>query len=163
MRKGQIADFATYIVFLFIIAVIFLITWSVIGTLNTTWENNELIPQHAKDMNAASFGSFGTVLDNSFLIMYVGTLLAALILSYVLQSNPGMFFVLLIVVFLLSIVAGYMGNAYTAITEETGLAGAAASFTTAGFIMENYLLLTFITITLMTVVFFAKPQGGPPL
>lgn len=161
-KRGQIADYATYIVMLVVIAVVFLITWYVIGTLNTSWAADTNIPANIVAQNNAVFGNFGSVLDNSFLLMFIGILIGGLILSYVLQSNPGMFFVLLLIVFLLSLVAGYLGNAYTSIAA-TQLSGAGASMTIMAFIMDHYLLMTFVNITLMTIVFFAKPNSGGTL
>lgn len=158
--RGQLGDFATFIVMLFVCGLVFLIVWFVMGTINSRFSSDPNIPADIDAKNLATFGDYGDIFDNMFFMLFVGVLLAGLILSYVLQSNPGMFFVLLMVVFLMSIVAGYLGNAYTTVSQDPLLSGAAASLPITGFIMDNYLLMTFIVITLMNIVFFAKPNSG---
>lgn len=159
-KRGQIGDYATFIVMLFVIAVVFLVVWYTLGKMNLAWNSQPNLDAHAVAMNNEVFGDFGKTMDNMFVLMFIGTLLGGLVLSYVLQSNPGMFFVLMLVVFLMSIVAGYFGNAYTDVAGDSQLEGAAESLTAIAFVMDNYLLLTFINITLMTIVFFAKPNTG---
>lgn len=158
--RGQLSDMAVMIIFGFVIGIVFLIVWYVLGIWNGIVADSDLIPQTAKDTNDQAFGNFGEVLDNTFLMVYIGILLAGLVLSYVLRSNPGMFFALLLIVFLFSIVAGYLGNAYTEFANDIAMEGASASFPILGFIMEHYLLCTLVNTTLMIIVFFAKPNEG---
>lgn len=159
-RSGQLGDIAILILFGFIISVCFLIVWLVLGIWNDTVSTSTLFTQHSKDINEQSFGNFGTVFDNSFLMIYVGIVIASLVLSYVLRSNPGMFFAMLLIVFLFSIIAGYMGNAYTTFASDQGMQGAAASLPIQAFVMDNYLVFTLVNTILMIIVFFAKPNEG---
>lgn len=159
-RRGQLSDIATYIVLGFVFSLVFLVGWLFLSTWNTEVQGNDLIPSGAKTEMQSTFGDFGSNFDKMFLLIYIGTLIGTLVLSYVLRTEPGLFFVLLIIVFILSMIAGYLGNAFVTVTEASDLVGVAASFTITTFVMNNYLLLTIINAFLMLVVFFAKPGGA---
>ena len=160
MSKGQLIDMATYLVMGVVIAVAFLVGWLVMDIWNDEVAANPLIPQSAKDVQANTFGNWGTNLDKMFMLMYIGILLGSLVLSYVLRSNPALFFILLIVMFILSMIAGYLGNAWTSVSEQSLLAGAASSFGIMSFVMSHYLMVNIFTMILMIIVFFAKPDSG---
>jgi hypothetical protein len=105
-------------------------------------------------------GRMDNVFDYGILTLFVGVLISLLITSYVLQTNPALFFIVVLVVGIMGAVAGYFSNAYNTFINDSTFTTISSNFPVTNFLMNNYLIIVIITVFLMLIVFFAKPNEG---
>lgn len=98
--------------------------------------------------------------DYVYMTVLISIFLGVLILSYFVSSTPVLFWVMWLVVMILSSVAGYLSNAYAAALEEPALAASASHFPMMSFTMAHYLEVVVVLGMLMLLIFFAKPSDG---
>lgn len=148
---------------LVIVGLIFLIGVSVgivnygFGLITDAMVNDDQISATATASMEERADNFSTVWDYTFLTIFVAVVVGALILSYVLRASPALFFLVLIVVVLVGILAGFLSNAFGEIAAEADLSASYTQFPIMSFILNNYLLFIVVVAFLMMFVFFAKP------
>ena len=118
------------------------------------------LPAIATDTMNEQSGRFSTVWDYTFLTIFFAVVAGSLILSYYLATEPAIFFVMWIVVGILTILGGYLANAYETVTADGLLGASAAEFPIMSFIVGNLLYFMVPVMFLMLIVFFAKPRGA---
>jgi hypothetical protein len=147
------------IVLIFVIAVAAVVTYLLSSSINDALAASP-IDQGGKDLFREQNDRFDNVFDYGILTLFIGVVIALLVTSYVLQTNPGLFFLVLIVVTIFGGISGYLSNAYETMTNDAVLGATAANFPVTNFLMANYMVLIIIVIFLMLIVFFAKPNDG---
>lgn len=129
-----------------------------LGQINDSFQANPDIPALGKTAIQDNTDRYDTVFDWTFVLIYAAILIGTIIISYVLETNPGLYFGLVIIIVIISAVAGYLANAYVQISEETALSATFASYPMMTFIMQHYLIFTVINGFILTIAFFARPQ-----
>lgn len=117
------------------------------------------MPQAQKDFMTNYRDDFSNIWDYTFLTVYVAGILGLLIIVYFLDGNPALLFGLIIIVMLLSALAGYIANAWIKAGQDTILSATFQQFPIMNYIMSNYLIFTVVTGFLMLIVFIGKPGG----
>lgn len=158
-RKGFVADIGFTIVMMFGIAFSLVIAYVLYSEVKTALDNTPEIAQAQKDQLSDIDGRYKNVFDYMFLTLFVGVVISLIVSSFVLRTEPGLFFLVLIVVTVFGAIAGYLSNSFVEATTGNVLGTSLLNFPITSFIMNNYLVLTVGTSLLMVLVFFAKPGG----
>ncbi len=154
-KKGQIEDIANIIVVPFILAIVFIVLAGLFSDINDGWQadiDNNL----SKEIVASNEAKFVPILDNGFMIILVGLILAGIVGLFVINTHPIMFIVTAIGIIALLLVAAMMANSFSDVTESGTLADTLAEFTFLPLIMENLFLTVTVIAGIFTVAFFAK-------
>ena len=160
-KRGIITDTALFTVMLFVVAISLLLIYVAYDSISVALDDLDLIPDEHADRFSEGADAFPNTWDYVFLTVFIGVVLGILIISFVLATQPVFFFVFMLVVVVLGALAGYIANAFDEIILNPLIGASAGSFPILSFIMSNYLLFIVVTIMLMLVVFYAKPnQGG---
>lgn len=158
-RDGFVRDLGLWVVLLFIGAVVIVIGYFSLSIMTTALLDGTPLSV----VDSAKIQQYQDDYENSwdyaFLTIMVASVIGLLILSWVLASNPGMFFLLFIIVMIFAGLAGYLANAWDAIMGDTVFSASVASFPIMDFIIGHYLSTVVVTGLLMLLVFFAKPGG----
>lgn len=158
----MIRDAFLYVALFFVVAIGILVSYVIFDGINDAIQDQDQIPSGVKTTMSTMSDGFPTTWDYGLLTAFVGVMIGILILSWVVASNPGLFFVFLIVVTLITGFAGYLANAFGEVILDPVLGASASQFPITSFILNNYLVFTAVMIFLMLVVFFAKPNEGVP-
>lgn len=156
----MINDLAYYV------AIIFVVAFGLVGAYIFTdvlGDSIQEIPQlsnETKVMYSGVYGRFPTVFDSAFLMVAIAGMLGICFLVYFLDINPFAFFGILIIMVILSAVAGYMANAWLQFGEDSAISASMSQLPITNFFMSNYMIIIIIFCFIVTTIFFAKPQGG---
>lgn len=104
--------------------------------------------------------AFKNTWDYTFLTVMIASMIGLLILSWYLDSNPAVFFVLIFIVVVVAGLAGFLSNAFADIAGDALLGGSFDNFPITSFIMNNYMMFIIVQVFLMMLVFFGKPGGA---
>lgn len=154
----MIRDSILYTVMLFVIAVALVIIFVAYDNIATAITQQGLIDASISADFETGKDNFSSTWDYTFLTVFIGVLIGVIIISYVLATNPVYFFIFIFIVVILGGLAGYLANAFSEIILDPVLGASAANFPIMSFILENYLLFIVVTVMLMVITFFAKPQ-----
>lgn len=154
----MITDYVYGTIMLFAISMSFIVAFFALGELNDSIQANPDVPAIAKSGIQNNTDRFDTVLDWTFVLIYAAVIIGSVIISYVLPTNPGLYFGLVIVIVIISAIAGYLANAYVMISEEDSLSATFTNYPMMSYIIQHYLLFTMITGFIMLIAFFARPQ-----
>jgi len=75
-KKGSVSDGIFYVVALFVIAIVFIFSAKVLNDINEKVQTSDIINADGKEMVAASNTNFTTVMNNSFLVIFIGLIIA---------------------------------------------------------------------------------------
>ncbi len=154
-KNGQIEDIANVIVVPFILAIVFIILASLFSDINDGWQT-DIENNLSKQIVGENEAKFVPILDNGFMIILVGLILAGVVGLFVIQTHPIMFLVTAIGIIALLLVAAMMTNSFSDVTESGALASTLSEFTFLPLIMENLFATTVVIAGIFTVAFFAK-------
>ena len=157
-KRGVISDAILFVVMLFVVAVGLLVVYVAYDDIDGALSNNDQIATEHKDRFSEGADQFPTTWDFVFLTAFIGVVVGILIISYLLATQPVFFFVFMFIVVILGGLAGYIANAFDDIILDPVLSASALNFPIMSFIMSNYLLFVVVTVMLMLIVFYAKPN-----
>lgn len=154
-KSGQIEDIANIIVVPFILAIVFIVLAGLFSDINDGWQT-DISNNLSREIVAENEAKFVPILDNGFIIILVGLILAGIVGLFVIDTHPIMFIVTAIGVIALLLVAAMMTNSFSDVTESGTLAATLSEFTFVPLIMENLFLTVTVIAGIFTVAFFAK-------
>lgn len=156
----MIRDALFIIGMLFAIGIALLVVNMAFESIATAIDDAPGMPAIATETIDEQSTRFSTVWDFTFLVIFFAVVAGSLILSYYLATEPAIFFIMWIVVGILTILGGYLANAYDTVIQDGLLGASAAEFPIMSFIIGNLLFFMVPVLFLMLIVFFAKPRPG---
>lgn len=145
-KKGSIQDIVLMAIFFVSFALIMLVSFKVVGSLNTKFQESNILPAESKTVSTSMLSLYPGVVDNSFLFFVVGVAIAVLVLAALVRIHPIFIPLFFIAWVFLIFVAGIISNVYQSVAES------------ADFILEAN-QLTFITLTLKYLPLFIGVFG----
>lgn len=115
----------------------------------------------AKALNQDQANKFPTMLDNFFLILFVGTTIALFIGAFLLQSHPVVFIFSVIILAFIMVIAAILGNAYEDFVGQGEYSSIEGNYTFIPFVFNNFVTLTMVLGLLLIIGLFAKSRGEP--
>jgi len=155
-----IRDAFLYTALFFMVAVAVIIVYIAFDGINDAIQANDDINADIKGKMSTMSDRYPDTWDYGLLTVFIGLVIAILLLSWVVASNPGLFFLFMVVVVLIAGFAGYLANAFSEIILDPVIGAAATEFPITSFILTNYMVFVVVMIFLMLIVFFAKPNEG---
>lgn len=153
----MIRDALLYGVLIFMIAVSLVVIFLVFSSFNDAVQSADQFSASNKAQLQTQVTAFPNVWDYTFLTVFFGVIIALCILAWVLDTQPALFFVLVIVIGVFGGIAGYLANAFEELILDPFLSASAANFPIMSHVITNYLFYVIGMMFLMLVVFFAKP------
>lgn len=160
-KKGNaILDGLTLLVVIFVFILASVFGYSVFTTLNTDIQNDASITMNeSKEISSSLYTKYPVLLDNLILFAFTLLVLFTLISVFMLDSHPIFFFISIILLAGLFLVAIILADAYDDIMQDPGMAVYANAFTYTTWIM-THLLQTMIGVGfILTIVLFIKFKG----
>ena len=155
----MIRSFIFGIVILFGLAIALPIIGIIWGDLNTAFQGEDVFPTVAKDSFDTQATAYNSVWDYTFLIVLFAIVAGLISLAYVLPTNPVLMFVIILIITIMGLLAGFLANAWGDVTSGTNAYSAAvAGFPIMNFVVTYYLHFTIAIGFIVLVVFYAKPN-----
>ena len=159
-KKGFVQDSFYIVAMLFMAALGIVLAYFVYGQINDAFIATPGLPSEPVEDFTAGFERFPTVWDYGFLFVVVVVYMSVMILSFLLPTNPAFYVIVLFVMTMMLLIAGFLSNAWFEIMDGTTLGIAASNFPITAFIINNYVMFVLLLGFLSAVSFYAKTQTG---
>lgn len=159
-KKGLLPDIMVFLTGFFILAIGIIAIYYISDSMNDAFLADDTLTNESLEPFQNMNSKFPSVFDWMFVTIFFGLVIGAIALSYIIPANPAYFMIMLLLTLLIGGVGGFLSNAWGDVTETGVLADASSSFPMMNFILDNFLMFIVVIFILMTVVFFAKPEGA---
>ncbi len=154
--KGQINDMATLLVVPFALAIIFIVLNMTFSEVNDAWQNTSIVNNDSKNIMSDNEAKYTTILDQGFMMLFVGLIIAGIVGLFVLDTHPILFIVSAFAMIALFLVGGLLANSFSDATETGSILSFKNEFTFIPLIMENLFPTIIIVGGIFAVAFFGK-------
>ncbi len=159
-KKGAVSDIIFIMIIIFVIAITMIISIKIFTETNNELQQMTLIPNQSKQLMSDWDDKVASLFNGMFLFLFMGVIIAGVVLASRVEVSPG-FFVVGIIVFIIAIaLAAIFANIYNEISQNDQLKEQADRFSIMNFIMENFPTFMLIPGTLILIVLYAKARAG---
>jgi hypothetical protein len=155
-KKAELTDMFIFVITLFILAIgLFIFIYfipTVSNGLRSAGLNNSVEGANAID----SFDGLTGVINNGFLMLFIGLIMSVLITSFLVRTHPIFLFLYIFFLIITMLLSVYLGNAYNDFENNPLFATALAN---AGFLhwVMNYIVEISLAVgALSMIIIFAK-------
>lgn len=159
-KKATVQDIAFLGVFMLIFVIAIVVGGSIFGSIGDRYEN----------LNSSSTGIGNSILSNFndrytslydyiFITVLVFMMIGLLISFFLIDSEPGYFFVILILLIFIVIANAILSNVFEKFTSGK-LASEAAEYSIMSYIMQHWVLVVIVLGLVLLGVMFAKVRTG---
>jgi len=154
-RKAYVQDFIFFAIVVVVLAIIGLFGGRLMTDLNNEYQNSTAGTQ-AKSISSDVAGRFNDVFDWIFIGVFFLFALAIIGSFFMLDTNPVLFFGVIVVFAFILIAIGIMGNAFDDMSSEDALSDTANDMPVLSWLMSNILETTLVLGFIGIIVLFAK-------
>jgi len=154
-KKGYVQDFLFFGIIIFVFIIIIVMGARLSDDMNTNYQNSSASTE-AKAISQGLADRFVTVFDWIFLSVFVLFGLAIIASMFMLDTNPVLFFVVIIIFGFIIIVMAIIGNAYEAFSDNTAVSGYASSLTVSDWLMTHWVFSVMVLGFMGIIALFAK-------
>ena len=156
-KKGELTDIMVFLITMFILGiglfVLVFIVPKITGGLRLAGLNNSVAGANAID----TLESGGTsMINNGFLILFVGLILAEIITAFLVRTHPIFLFLYIIFLGISIFLSFYLGNAFYAMQQNAIFADTLANANFITLIMGHIAEITLAVGAFTMIVIFAK-------
>jgi hypothetical protein len=156
-KKGEVSDMLMFVVTIFVLAVgLFVLMYiipSITSGLNTAGLNNTA--EGASAINSMD-GTFTGMLNNGFMLLFVGLTISVMITSFLVRTHPIFLFLYIIFLIVTVILSFYLGNAYAQMSNNPIFAGMLSDATFFNLVMGHIAEITIAVGALSMIIVFSK-------
>jgi len=165
-KKGSIQDVLYIIVSLVAIIIITLLVYKVFNEVNKKFQDNADITTEGKTAANQIENQFTGVLDNSFMLLFIGLAIAAVALAALVRVHPVFFVFFIILLVILVFLSGVFSNIYQKIADNPEMDDAnnpgsqlADKLTFMTYIMRFLPFITGVVGFIMAFIMYKTAQG----
>lgn len=159
-KKGSLQDLIFVAIFITMFAVTVLVVYKISDEVNTKFQATDVLPQDSKDAYSTMNSHFTGVIDNSFLLLFIGLLIGTLALAMLVRFHP-IFFVFYIFGWVISIfLSAVLSNIYLEIANNPQMSGVAEELIFITNIMAVAPIIIGVFGGLLAVVLYKTWKSG---
>jgi len=156
-KKGNaVIEGITIVILMFVLAVIGVFSYYTFDQLNTDLQVDSTMADVSKSTSQTMYDQHASLMDNLFMFAFVLFVLFVVVSAFVLDEHPIFFFISIILLMGVFLVAGIMANTYDDIMKDSEISAYANEFTYASWVMRHLLELMITIVFLVSVVLFIK-------
>ena len=159
-KKGSLPDIIFIGVVLTVVAISILFGFKIISEFKTNIDTNDNIPTEAKTAVTSLQGNYSGVLDNTFLILLIGMMIAALILASLVRVHPIFIPFFWIALLFVIFICGVLSNIYQEMAATTQLSAQADQLTFITNILEYLPLIVGIFGHVLMIIMYKLWQNS---
>lgn len=158
-KKGGVPDGIFYMVAIFAVAIISVVGFLVFDEINTKFQESSTITDQGKSHMSNIHGKYVTLMDNAFLMILIGILLATGVGVWFIKVHPALFWIMIPIFAFIIFFSAIYANVYFNFSNADKIAGAASQFTIIPFILNNYAYVMTGAVILIAILLFAKGKS----
>lgn len=158
-KKGVVTEIAYFVLFLFIAAVVIMITAKVYTSLQDGIQSSSLQSANTDALFQKTDNAYKTF-DSMFLVLVVGLCIGIIISAFFINSHP-IFYVITILLWpIVVIISAALSNAYESLMAVSAMQQSTISMTTIPFVLDKLPYISIILSILIMVAMYAKGDGA---
>ena len=158
-NRASIQDIFYIVIGFFVVAVCLLFVFKLVSSANTNMQGMDVLTDEAKSMSSSITTFIPQSFDVGMLILFIGMMIAMLILAMLVPVHP-VFMVFYLIILVIGVVfGGFLSNFYESIATNEALAVEASQFYWMGLIFR-YLPMLMGVFGLVLMVVMYKVYGG---
>ena len=155
--KGTVADSFVIMVYALAISIVLLLSWTVLNEFNTTATASGLLNTTYLDTGETALETF----NYSFVFIIIGLILISFYGVLMINSNPAIFIISVILLAIAIIVAVPISNAYYYLSTDASMTAATNQFDVMSTMMYNLPEILGVAFLLIIIIgLYAKYSGG---
>ena len=154
----MIQDYAFAIAMIFVISIAILVSYIAADNINTVVQNNTQFNAQSKSVMGDFTTRYPQVMDYTLLVIYIAVIIGMIVLSYPLQTNAGLYFVIVVGLMIVGSFGGFLANSWETLKDDLILEATISHFPITDFMISHYLIFTLLAGFLCMIAFFAKPS-----
>lgn len=153
-KKGSISDLPMVMIILLAFAICTLIAW----TIWAEWQDKyDAIDSNDYQRNITESASIAIkAMDWIFIILFIGLTIATIVLAFQIPTRPAMFFISLMLVIFMIVLAGILADVFTGFEEAERISNATSTFTTITTFFDLFPTYMLIVGFLIMIALYAK-------
>lgn len=157
-KKGSVPDMIYFVVIMFLLAFVVVILWVLFQAIDTSFQATDSITNEGKSIESGIKNRFVSIMNNVFLLGFVGFFIAIVIGAWFIRVHPAIFWLSIPILVFIVFIAAIYSNFWFSITTESLIADAADDFPIIKFIFENYVYLITVLVLIIAGVLYMKPS-----
>lgn len=142
MNRGSQLDNIYAMVIIVIAVLTLVITNFVVSSATTQFQDNTQMSNETINATVGKVSESFGLIDSLVPLLFIGSGLGAAVLAYRAPSHPVYAFASVLLIVIMLVFAGWLGNMYESVVTDSVLSGSAASFGFTGFVMGNLFKLS---------------------
>lgn len=155
-KKGSTSDAVVWLVMLVMMAILFPIGLMLMDNLNDGIQEQQIGSTESLSQVQNFTDRFPSLFDGIFVFLFMGMLIATLLFALFIDSNPALFFVGIVVVVIVLVLAAMLGNTVDHWINSPVISGYTSQFPMTSFIWNNIVFIVITWIVVVGVVIWAK-------
>ncbi len=158
-KKAGVPDGIFYMVAIFAVAIISVVAYMVFTEINDHFQASNSITGQGKTLMDDLHGKYVGIIDNAFLLIFIGILLGTVVGVWFIRTHPALFWIMIPIFAFIIFLSAIYANVFFAFTQNAKITAAASEFTIIPFIMNNYAYVITGAIILIAIALFAKGKS----
>ena len=160
-KKGEISDLLIWMITTFILAVGLFILMFIIPSITNGLRSAGLNNTSTGSDAIASLEGIGTnVINNGYLMLFVGLIIGLMISSFLVRTHPIFLFLYIFFLGITILIGFYLGNAYEQLVTNPVFSSMVNTATFINVVMRNIAEITLGVGILSMIIVFAKFSSG---
>lgn len=158
-KRASYFDLFFIAIVLFVSALMIFVGFMVVSAFNNKIQAQSDISASTKAMiNDKIAAKYPPVFDKLYLVIFIGSLLTALIGAWIIDTHPVFFVVGIIILIVICIITITLHNVYERFIAEPTFSSMIVSFPIINFFMQHILQIIIACAILVMIVLYAKPK-----
>lgn len=159
-KKAGLDNAIYLVVALFALAIIFIVGNLIIKEVDDNFQEGDIISEQGKAMTGNLRARYVSIIDNAFLFLFVGLIIAITIGAWFTRIHPALFWVSIPILAFIIFLAAIYGNVFNVISTDSLLSKSASDFVILTFILNNYVYFIVGVVLLVSAALYAKNREG---
>lgn len=161
-KKGSFADVIYLIAALCVIAIVFVVCWKLLSTINAQAQGGNLISSEGKAMMGSLTSRFIGINDTAFLLIFVGLLVGTGAGAYFIYTHPAMVWISIPIMVFLVFLSAIFANTMYQVFHSSEFVNEYQAFPIISFVFDNFVFIMVGVILLISLLLFIKPSSPEP-
>jgi len=158
-KKGGIPDGIFYLVAIFAVAIISVVGFLALDSINTEFQKSSSITDQGKTLTADLTDKYVGIIDSAFLMIFVGIFIATGVGVWFIRTHPALFWIMIPMFAFIIFLAAIYANVFYNFTQNEKILPVASQFVIIPFILQNYAYVMTGIIIILAILLFAKGKG----
>jgi|TARA_Y100000034_G_scaffold136810_1_gene215987 hypothetical protein len=158
-KRGGIPDGIFYLVAIFAVSIISVVGFLIFDSINTEFQQSNTISPTGKGLMSNLYNKYVGIIDNAFLIMFVGILIGTAVGVWFIKTHPALFWIMIPIFAFIIFLSAIYANVFFNFTQNAKVLPATNEFLIIPFIMQNYAYIMTGVIVLIAILLFSKGKA----